>query len=45
MATMTTTVKTRRRLAKTGLIIGLILGGLFAGLPVLWMLSTSFKSN
>jgi multiple sugar transport system permease protein len=45
MATMTTTIKTRRRLAKTGLIIGLILGGLFAGLPVLWMLSTSFKAN
>jgi multiple sugar transport system permease protein len=45
MATMTTTVKTRRRLAKTGLIIGLVLGGLFAGLPVLWMLSTSFKAN
>jgi multiple sugar transport system permease protein len=42
---MTTTVKTRRTLAKTGLIIGLILGGLFAGLPVLWMLSTSFKAN
>jgi multiple sugar transport system permease protein len=42
----TATLKPRRRLvAKTGLIIGLTLGGLFAGLPVLWMLSTSFKPN
>ena len=39
------TVKTRRTLAKTGVIIGLVIGGLFAGLPVLWMLSTSFKAN
>jgi multiple sugar transport system permease protein len=39
------TVKTRRRLAKTGVITGLIIGALFAGLPVLWMLSTSFKAN
>jgi len=40
-----TTVKTRRTLAKAGVLTGLVLGGLFAGLPVLWMLSTSFKSN
>src|SRR3954470_3047867 len=39
------TVKTRRTLAKTGVIAGLVIGGLFAGLPVLWMLSTSFKRN
>jgi multiple sugar transport system permease protein len=39
------TVKTRRTLAKAGVITGLIAGALFAGLPVLWMLSTSFKSN
>jgi multiple sugar transport system permease protein len=39
------TVKTRRTLAKTGVIAGLVIGALFAGLPVLWMLSTSFKSN
>jgi len=39
------TVKTRRALAKAGVITGLVLGGLFAGLPVLWMLSTSFKAN
>ncbi|GAA1703993.1 carbohydrate ABC transporter permease [Kribbella yunnanensis] len=38
-------VETRRTLAKAGVITGLILGALFAGLPVLWMLSTSFKSN
>ncbi|SDT37576.1 carbohydrate ABC transporter permease [Actinoplanes derwentensis] len=38
-------VKTRRTLAKAGVITGLLLGGLFAGLPVLWMLSTSLKSN
>ncbi|MFF5289649.1 carbohydrate ABC transporter permease [Paractinoplanes globisporus] len=42
---MATTVKTRRTLAKAGVITGLVLGGLFAGLPVLWMLSTSFKGN
>jgi multiple sugar transport system permease protein len=39
------TVKTRRTLAKAGVITGLAIGGLFAGLPVLWMLSTSFKGN
>src|SRR4051812_8225749 len=39
------TIRTQRTLAKAGVITGLILGGLFAGLPVLWMLSTSFKSN
>ncbi len=31
--------------AKAGVLTGLVLGGLFAGLPVLWMLSTSFKTN
>ncbi|GAA1608690.1 carbohydrate ABC transporter permease [Actinoplanes couchii] len=38
-------VQTRRTLAKAGVITGLVLGGLFAALPVLWMLSTSLKSN
>ncbi|MEV8509188.1 carbohydrate ABC transporter permease [Actinoplanes sp. NPDC051475] len=38
-------VKTRHHLAKAGVITGLTIGALFAGLPVLWMLSTSFKSN
>jgi multiple sugar transport system permease protein len=42
---MATTVKTRRTLAKAGVLTGLVLGGLFAGLPVVWMLSTSFKNN
>ncbi|GAA3416995.1 carbohydrate ABC transporter permease [Streptosporangium vulgare] len=39
------TVKTRHTLAKAGVITGLVLGALFAVLPVLWMLSTSFKEN
>ncbi|PZG02384.1 carbohydrate ABC transporter permease [Micromonospora deserti] len=39
------TVKTRRTLAKAGVVTGLVIGGLFAGLPILWLLSTSVKSN
>ncbi len=39
------TVKTRRTLARTGVVTGLVIGALFSGLPVLWMLSTSFKAN
>ena len=36
----------RRRLGvKVGVIAGLCVGALFAGLPVIWMLSTSFKTN
>ncbi|MDQ1176761.1 carbohydrate ABC transporter permease [Microbacterium sp. SORGH_AS_0421] len=35
----------RRRLAKTGVLIGLLIGAVFAAGPVLWMLSSSFKSN
>jgi multiple sugar transport system permease protein len=36
----------RRRLgAKVAVIAGLVVGGAFAGLPVVWMLSTSFKAN
>jgi multiple sugar transport system permease protein len=42
---MATSAKTRRTLAKAGVMTGLVIGGLFAGLPVLWMLSTSFKGN
>ncbi|MEV7629837.1 carbohydrate ABC transporter permease [Actinoplanes sp. NPDC089786] len=42
---MAVAIKTKRTFAKAGVITGLIVGGLFAGLPVLWMLSTSFKSN
>ena len=45
MRRVATTIKTRRALAKAGVVTGLVLGGLFAGLPVLWLLSTSFKSN
>lgn len=33
------------RLAKSGLIVALIIGAVFAAGPVLWMLSSSFKSN
>jgi multiple sugar transport system permease protein len=39
------TLKTRHRLAKAGVLTGLVAGGLFAALPVLWMLSTSLKAN
>ncbi len=39
------TVGTRHTTAKIGLIIGLCLGAVFAGLPVVWMISTSFKAN
>lgn len=35
----------RTRVAKTGVLIGLVLGAVFAAGPVLWMLSSSFKSN
>lgn len=48
---MALTVDARRRparsqrLAKSGLILALILGAVFAAGPVLWMLSSSFKSN
>jgi multiple sugar transport system permease protein len=36
----------RRRLgAKVAVIAGLVVGAAFAGLPVVWMLSTSFKAN
>ncbi|MCM3779601.1 carbohydrate ABC transporter permease [Microbacterium hydrocarbonoxydans] len=48
---MALTAETRRRparthrLAKAGLIVALILGAVFAAGPVLWMLSSSFKSN
>jgi multiple sugar transport system permease protein len=39
------TAKRSRLLAKAALFVGLILGALFAALPVVWMLSSSFKSN
>lgn len=31
--------------ARALVVLGLVLGALFAGLPVLWMLASSFKSN
>ena len=34
-----------RMFAKALVIIGLLLGACFAGLPILWMLAASFKSN
>jgi multiple sugar transport system permease protein len=42
---MALTVKNQQRAAKAGLTIGLIIGAVFAAGPVLWMLSSSFKSN
>ena len=35
----------RRGLKRTGAYAGLVLGAMFAGLPVLWMALSSFKSN
>jgi multiple sugar transport system permease protein len=38
--------RTRRRaIARIGLLFALVIGALYAGLPVLWMLSSSFKPN
>lgn len=42
---MALTVKNQRRVATAGVSIGLIIGAVFAAGPVLWMLSSSFKSN
>lgn len=39
------TKTTQLLLARIGVALGLVLGAAFAGLPVLWMLSSSFKSN
>lgn len=35
----------RHLVARTLTYIGLVLGALFAGLPVIWMIASSFKSN
>lgn len=35
----------QRRTATAALLLGLVIGGIFAAGPVLWMLSSSFKSN
>ncbi|WP_337004474.1 MULTISPECIES: carbohydrate ABC transporter permease [unclassified Microbacterium] len=42
---MALSTRTQRRVGKTGLMIGLLIGAVFAAGPVLWMLSSSFKSN
>lgn len=42
---MAMALKTRRRTMRAGVIVGLVLGAIFAAAPVLWMLSSSFKSN
>lgn len=42
---MAMALKTRRRTLRIGVIVGLVLGAVFAAAPVLWMLSSSFKSN
>ncbi|PRB59749.1 MULTISPECIES: carbohydrate ABC transporter permease [unclassified Microbacterium] len=42
---MALTAQNQRRVGKTGLMIGLLIGAVFAAGPVLWMLSSSFKSN
>ncbi|WP_350352968.1 carbohydrate ABC transporter permease [Microbacterium sp. A8/3-1] len=42
---MALTVKGKRRVATAGVSIGLLIGAVFAAGPVLWMLSSSFKSN
>jgi multiple sugar transport system permease protein len=39
------TRKRRRLGVKVGVFTGLCIGAVFAGLPVVWMLSTSFKTN
>lgn len=38
-------LSTQARFMRALVIIGLLLGACFAGLPVLWMLASSFKSN
>ncbi|MFT4050767.1 MAG: carbohydrate ABC transporter permease [Microbacterium sp.] len=42
---MALSAQTRTRTARMGLVVGLLLGAVFSGGPVLWMLSNSFKSN
>lgn len=35
----------RRRVTRLATLLGLLIGGVFAGFPVLWMFSNSFKAN
>lgn len=39
------TRRQQRFLAKAGVLLLLVIGSLYAGLPVLWMISSSFKPN
>jgi multiple sugar transport system permease protein len=43
--TVSAGVRRRRAVQKTGVIIALVIGAMFSGLPILWMASSSFKSN
>jgi multiple sugar transport system permease protein len=45
MSTATAGTAANRTLAKIGVLTALTVGALFAGFPVFWMLSSSFKSN
>jgi len=42
---LATTNPRRLALLRTGTMLGLLFGALFAALPILWMLSSSFKAN
>lgn len=42
---MNATKRRTRLLKKAGLLVALSIGAIFAGFPVLWMASSSFKSN
>jgi len=42
---MTMSQSNKMRLTKALVLVGLVVGAMFAGLPVLWMLASSFKSN
>jgi multiple sugar transport system permease protein len=43
--TRTMTPRTRRNIGRIFLYVALVAGGIFAAFPVIWMLSSSFKSN
>ena len=45
MTVVTTRTPARRLGLKVGVFSGLLLGACFAGLPIVWMLSSSFKSD
>ncbi|WP_265521381.1 carbohydrate ABC transporter permease [Oerskovia flava] len=42
---VTTSTHQRGGMKKAGVLVGLVLGALFAGFPVIWMALSSFKSN